>query len=312
MTTGREGHSAVRLLDGRVLAAGGARPTTFQTLSSAEIYDPAFGTWAATGSMATERCCGNPFLTLLADGRVLATGGYSGIANNINPNGPQTEIYDPATGLWTPTGSMSVGRGGGTFSLLTDGTVLAAGGYDGATTTTQSSAELWDPATGTWSLTGSLASGRISHTSTVLATGDVLVAAGYFENPRSYLTSAELYEFTLAVSVDIKPGTHPNSISLAKKGVTPVAILTTTDFDATTVDPATVCFGDAETPVQRDCTEAHGTGHPKDVDGDSDLDLLLHYETQQTGIDLGDTQACLTGQTFGGVSIEGCDSVKVK
>ena len=117
---------------------------------------------------------------------------------------------------------------------------------------------------------------------------------------------------TLDVSIDIKPGTLPNSISLAKKGVIPVAILTTTNFDATTVDPATVCFGDAETPAQRDCTEIHGAGHIKDVDGDSDLDLVFHYDAQQTGIDLGDTQACLTGQTFGATSIEGCDSVKVK
>lgn len=64
--------------------------------------------------------------------------------------------------------------------------------------------------------------------------------------------------------------------------------------------------------VERDCTEAHGKGHLSDVDKDGDLDLLLHYETAQTGIDPGDTQACLTGDTFGGASITGCDSIKTR
>lgn len=114
----------------------------------------------------------------------------------------------------------------------------------------------------------------------------------------------------LEVGIDIKPGGEPNSIKLSNKGVIPVAILSTTTFDATTVDPATVCFGDAEDPSQRDCSEAHGTGHVEDVNGDLLPDLVLHYETGETGIDLGDTEACLTGETFGGQPVAGCDSVR--
>jgi hypothetical protein len=114
------------------------------------------------------------------------------------------------------------------------------------------------------------------------------------------------------LTIDIKPGSYPNPIDLKSKGVIPVAILTSATFDATTVDPSSVCFGDAEDPSQRDCTEAHGRGHIQDVDGDGDLDLVLHYETGQTGIDLGDTQACLTGDTFDGITLpQGCDSIKV-
>jgi Integrin beta chain VWA domain len=112
------------------------------------------------------------------------------------------------------------------------------------------------------------------------------------------------------VGIDIKPGSFPNSIKLSNKGVIPVAILSTPTFDATTVDANTVCFGDAEDPSQRDCTEAHGRGHIEDVNGDFLLDLVLHFETSETGIDLGDTEACLTGETFGGALIEGCDSVR--
>jgi hypothetical protein len=88
-----------------------------------------------------------------------------------------------------------------------------------------------------------------------------------------------------------------------------VAILSTSSFDARTVNPSTVCFGDAENPSQRDCTEAHGRGHIQDVDGDGDKDLVLHYETQETGIDRGDTQACLSGSTYGGTAIQGCDRI---
>ena len=111
--------------------------------------------------------------------------------------------------------------------------------------------------------------------------------------------------------IDIKPGSNTNPINLRSKGVIPVAILSTASFDATSVDPASVCFGDAEDASQRDCTEAHGKGHPEDVNGDGRLDLLLHFETQQTGIDPGDTQACLSGKTFVGVDVEGCDLITI-
>src|SRR5262249_27544474 len=114
------------------------------------------------------------------------------------------------------------------------------------------------------------------------------------------------------VVVDIKPGSSRNLITLCSHGVIPVAILTTDTFDATTVDPSTVCFGDANNPERRDCTEVHGTGHIVDVNGDGRPDLLLHYETNQTGIEPGDTQACLNGETFDGAEVEGCDAITTR
>jgi len=108
----------------------------------------------------------------------------------------------------------------------------------------------------------------------------------------------------LTITVDIKPGSDPNSINPKRKGVIPVAILTTAGFDATTVDPLSVEFG------PDGATESHGKGHIQDVDGDNDNDLLLHFKTQETGIAKGDTEACLTGRTFGGDNLEGCDAIK--
>jgi hypothetical protein len=122
----------------------------------------------------------------------------------------------------------------------------------------------------------------------------------------------ELEAEVLAVQIDIKPGSDKNPVNLKSKGKIPVAILSTQSFDATKVDPLTVCFGDAEDASQRDCTEAHAKGHPNDVNGDGLLDLLLHFNTQETGIDAGDTQACLSGTTTDGPAIEGCDSIQTK
>lgn len=119
-------------------------------------------------------------------------------------------------------------------------------------------------------------------------------------------------EVFLPVTIDVLPGGTPNVISLVKQGAVPVAILTTPDFDAASVDVSTLCFGDADAPSERDCTEAHGTGHIVDVDRDRTLDLMLHYETQSIGLDGGDTKACLVGRTTLGVGIYGCDEVRTE
>jgi streptogramin lyase len=108
----------------------------------------------------------------------------------------------------------------------------------------------------------------------------------------------------LTVSIDIRPGSFPNSINPRSKGVIPVAILTTTTFDATTVDPLSVKFG------PNGAMEAHGRGHLEDADGDGDLDLVLHFPTQDTGIMCGAISASITGETFGGQAISGSDSIQ--
>jgi hypothetical protein len=104
------------------------------------------------------------------------------------------------------------------------------------------------------------------------------------------------------VLIDIKPGSYPNSINPGSQGRIPVAILTNETFDATTVDPTTVKFGPKNAAAVHSAIE--------DVDHDGELDMILHFKTQETGIEPGDTEATLTGKTYGGISIEGTDTIR--
>jgi autotransporter-associated beta strand protein len=180
LSSGRYVHTTTLLPNGKVLVAGGN--TNGTVLSSAELYDPAAGTWTATGAMSTNRYIHTA--TLLPNGKVLIAGGYH--------NSPlsSAELYDPATGTWTATGAMNTERYGHTATLLPNGMVLVAGGVSGAPYL--SSAELYDPATETWTATGAMSTERYGHTATLLPNGKVLVTGGY--NGSVYLSSAELYD----------------------------------------------------------------------------------------------------------------------
>jgi hypothetical protein len=103
-------------------------------------------------------------------------------------------------------------------------------------------------------------------------------------------------------AIDIKPGSDPNSVNPRSKGVIPVAVLGSADFDALQVNFSTVTFGpDGASP-------AHD-GHVEDVNRDGFMDMVFHFKTQETGIVCGDTEATLNGETFGGTPITGTDMV---
>jgi hypothetical protein len=105
----------------------------------------------------------------------------------------------------------------------------------------------------------------------------------------------------IQVPIDIKPGIDPNSINLKSNGVVPVAILSTIAFEATAVDPDTVLFADAF-PVKWTM---------EDVNQDGEMDLLLHFRTQDLNLTQDSTEATLTGETLDGTPIEGTDSVNI-
>jgi len=100
------------------------------------------------------------------------------------------------------------------------------------------------------------------------------------------------------VKIDIKPGDNPNSINLKSKGVVPVAVLTTNDFDASDVDPDTVTFAGTEPVRWKLC----------DVDNDGDDDMLFHFKTQDLNLQEDSTDATLTG-TADGNEISATDTV---
>ncbi len=143
------------------------------------------GIFSVTGSMTAPRF--QHTVTLLANGQVLAAGGFSG--PGFSPALASAELYDPTTGTFSATDSMSTPRLDHTATLLPNGTVLVAGGGSPSV-----SAELCDPTTGTFSATGSMITPRDGHTATLLPNGQVLIAGG---NGGPFpLASAELYDPT--------------------------------------------------------------------------------------------------------------------
>ena len=137
--------------------------------------------------------------------------------------------------------------------------------------------------------------------------GDTL-QFGFSATSTNYNGSAVFYDNlsfvkVFLVTIDIKPDSQTNNINPGSKGVKAVSVLTSEDFDALQVNPDTVLFGPA------DAEKAHTQAHVEDVDNDGDMDLQLHFKTQETGIQCGDTEATLTGYTWGGTPISGTDSV---
>jgi large repetitive protein len=155
MTNLRCGHDATVLPDGRVLLTGGATNWVGSTGQlSAELYDPATGTFSRTGSMADARAIHTA--TRLLDGRVLIAGG-SASPISLARSLLSVELYDPATGTFSPTGPMATARAWHTATRLPDGRVLVTGGDSVAWDLSGpflSSAEIYDPATGTFSPAG--------------------------------------------------------------------------------------------------------------------------------------------------------------
>jgi hypothetical protein len=113
------------------------------------------------------------------------------------------------------------------------------------------------------------------------------------------------------VTIDIKPGSDPNSINCHnEKGVIAVAILTSPEFDATTVDHTTVTFeGASETHVNKASGEARR--HEEDVDADGDTDLVFHFRRGDTDLTCESTEGTLIGETFDDQAIVGTDAVRM-
>jgi hypothetical protein len=176
----RYAHTATLLKNGNVLVVGGFGNTSdcqgvgAQAQNTAELYDPGKNAFSMTGNMSFPR--GGHTATPLTDGRVLVAGGGDQGAGGKGSAG--AELYDPDTGAFTQTGSMTVARFRHTATLLQDGRVLIVGGVPADSSVPTSTAELYDPATGAFTATGGMTTAREQHTATLLDNGKVLITGG--------------------------------------------------------------------------------------------------------------------------------------
>lgn len=226
LETARYGHTATLLQNGKVLIAGGSDDDDLDsTLASAELYDPATGTWSVTGSLHHPRLS---TATLLPNGKVLVAGGYTkdhvshgswvaSIPVSLN----SVELYDPGTGTWSITASLNTSRSFHTATLLPNGKVIVAGGdYWLASNACPcshidlNSAELYDPASGTWSISANLNTARDYHSATLLGSGKVLVAGGDNSNV-GFLNGAELYSDSDPTTLTIGPVLAEGEVGVA-------------------------------------------------------------------------------------------------
>jgi len=243
-------------------------------------------------------------------------GGDGSLGENINSS-------DQISGAWRQAGNLrgfiwdaGVMTDLGSFGFSLDpsdlneaGQIVGVGG-----TVMGSRAWIWEagtitdlgtlPGTNTGSAASALnESGVVAGVSSSVVSGQIVSRAVIWQPPGG--------PSEIEIEIDIKPGSDPNSINCNNdKNVIAVALLTTEDFDATTVDQTTVTFeGASETHVDKK------TGlprvHEEDVDGDGDTDLVFHFRLGDTDLTCASSEGRLEGETLGGQPIFGVDSVRI-
>ncbi|HUQ38599.1 MAG TPA: kelch repeat-containing protein, partial [Acidimicrobiales bacterium] len=173
---------------GRVLVTGGSH-FEGKPQNTVELYDEASEQWASAAPMNQARQ--SHTTTLLADGRVLVTGGF---AQEVLAT---VEIFDPLLGRWVRAAPTAVARQGHSATLMPSGKLLVAGGDRGAVSGVVATSEVFDPAgganaSGSWSDVRPMSANRSAHTATVVTGGSVLVAGGATAGEAT--PTAELYD----------------------------------------------------------------------------------------------------------------------
>jgi Bacterial Ig-like domain (group 3) len=178
----REGATAIRLADGRVLLAGGYNGGTNCTDTDpvdSEIYDPATGQWSFAGNLPHGWMSGA--MVLLPDHRVLMVDGWQHGSGGFT----DAVAFDPATNQWSEIATPLLTRVSADLTLLPDGDILVAQGGG------QFQSEIYDPAANTWSLDATTLDENNPGQTFLLPNGTVLLAGGYNNNGPT--TATELY-----------------------------------------------------------------------------------------------------------------------
>jgi N-acetylneuraminic acid mutarotase len=186
MPSERYFHTATLLPNGRVLITGGRNYYNI-IQNNADVYNPETGTWIFIKPVLNIKRYDHT-ATLLANGKVVIAGGFGGSTTSLSFLG-SVELYDYALGSWSAAAAAGTARSGHSATLLPNGSVLAAGGWDG--TVTHSSAELFDPINNAWTAGGAMLTARRDHTATLLPNGKILVCGGH---DGSTLASAEFFD----------------------------------------------------------------------------------------------------------------------
>jgi uncharacterized protein YjdB len=192
MNVARWLHTATLLNDGTVLVAGGSDLANEETLDTAEIYNPATGTFTLLASTLNTARVGHT-ATLLNNGQVLIVGGYDPATGLI----ADAELYDPATQTFIDLGDTNAPRYGHTATVLQNGQVLIVGGEtDPAPTAALNTAEVFDLPSQTFTLVPvPMTTTREGHAAVLLTNGKVLITGGDIPGTGS-LNTAEIYDPT--------------------------------------------------------------------------------------------------------------------
>lgn len=298
MPTARDFPGAA-VVDGKIYVIGGGRSSS--NGRRVEMYDPATDTWSVMSPKPSSRYAMG---VAVADGKIYTIGGavvWSATATTT------VEMYDPATNTWSIKTPMPGPRYRLAAVTEPDGKIYAIGGSDGGGHLLNK-VEAYDPKTDTWSSAPYLPSQRWDLAAAGGSDGTIYAIGGYSYNPYGRTNTVLAYSPVRIVSIDIKPGSDPNSINLGSQGNVPVAIFSTPDFDATNIDPTIVTLAGASVKLK-------GKGTPmasfEDINEDGLLDIVVHVDTTALELSLGDTDAVLEGVTFDGVRIRGTDTVRV-
>ena len=213
MITARRNHMVIALPNGKILVTGGAANADGTgSLASAELYDPVAHTFSSTvNTMSTSRV--DHTVTLLLNGEVLVTGGYSDTTNAQ----PSADLYFTANNVFNPvTAQMTTPRAEHAATLLANGKVLITGGNDN-NGNTLASAEIFDPTANTFTATAQpMNSVRQAHHADLLPNGKVLISGGLDGNNNA-LASAEIYDpvagtFTPTGNMTTARGNHSSAL----------------------------------------------------------------------------------------------------
>ncbi len=310
--------------DGKIVTAGFSGPASgsfdfaLARLNPDGSLDPTFGTggkviidFGGPGEEQGRSVAVQPDGKIVVAGISIVGGTFDFALARLNPDGSLDPTFGTGGKVTTDFGSSD---GGSSVAIQPDGKIVVAGfsnvPFDFALARYNPDGSL-DPTFGTaGKVTTDFGGSSDAGGAVAIQADGKIVAAGYSNigGTFDFALSRYLVTTTIEVAIDIKPGSFPNSINLGSEGNVPVAILSTVDFDATTVDPLSVTLASA--PVR-----LKGKGTPmasfEDVNLDGLLDLVVHVDATALALSETDVEAVLEGETFGGTPIQGVDTVKI-